>query len=275
MKRVGIVILNYETYEESINCIDSIKRHHLNYEQIVIVDNASKNDSCLILNEYYREDENIHVIKLPKNLGFARGNNIGILYLRKKGINYIWMLNSDTVILKDNYLEEMLKACSGDTGVAGSRIKLPHGLEQGGEQENLSLLFSVYSFIKAVCKDYYIYFPFKYGREDPKSLRIHGCSILLTPAFFNSYECLWPYTFLYREEMILSTMMDKAKLKTQVADTWIFHKESSTTRKYWSKYSKKREKFETKSYLQQILVKLLPYILIKSIIRGWANEVKA
>lgn len=273
-KRVGIVILNYETYEESIDCVDSIKRHKLRYDMIVIVDNASSNNSYSLLNTHYKDDDQIHIIQAKENLGFARGNNEGILYLRKMGIEYILLLNSDTVILTDDYLDKMIESGTSDVGVVGSEIGLLHGLTQGGEQEDFSFRFMLYDFIRCFCKQYYIYFPFVYKRDASKSLRVHGCAILLTPAFFNKYECLWPYTYLYREEMILSIMAEKVGLKTKIADTKIFHKGQKTTGKYWAIYSKKRERLELKSNLQQIMVKILPHWAIKSVIRSYANENK-
>ena len=210
MEQVGIVILNYETYEETINCVDSINRHGLEYKYIVIVDNASNNDSYSILSNYYKGHDKICVIKTNTNLGFAKGNNVGIEYLKQLGMKYILLLNSDTVVLQDDYLSKMINACSKYVGVVGSNIKLINGRQQGGETEDLSLLFSLYGFIKTVCKQYYIYFPIRYNRKPLENLRVHGCSILLTPSFFDKYECLWPYTFLYREEMILAIKIGRA-----------------------------------------------------------------
>lgn len=272
MKKVGIVILNYETYQESINCVNSIKLHKLSYVHIVIVDNASSNDSYKILSEKYKNDSSVHVIKVEKNKGFARGNNIGITYLRKFNINYILLLNSDTIILEDNYLERMIAICKKDVGVIGSNVKLLYECEQGGEMEDLTLFSSVFHLVQIICQYYHIYFPFYLNKEKRESLRIHGCAILLTPAFFRKYKFLWPYTFMYREEMILSIMMEKAKLKTVIADTYIYHLQGRSTENCWSHHSRRRIQLELYSSIQQVIVKLLPYSLLRRIIYNYGKK---
>ena len=266
MEKTGIVILNYETFWETINCVDSIKRHKLIYSFIVIVDNASQNDSCAIFERIYGGDAKIHILRLEQNEGFAGGNNAGILYLRNRGISHILLLNSDTIILDDDYLEKMLAECKENVGVIGSKIYLQNGFEQAGEQENLSLKYTAYRLARLICRQYRFYFPFQYdgqGILKKLSLRVHGCAILLTPAFFQKYDGLWPYTFLYCEEMILSIMMDKAKLKTKIADVWIFHKASMTTGRHWGEYSRERERLEMCGLVQQMIVKILPYKILR------------
>ena len=274
MRKVGIVILNYDTYSETINCINSILRHKLNIEKIVIVDNASKNDSYSILKNTYKQNNKIHVIKTHRNVGFAKGNNEGILFLRKRGISHVLLLNNDTIILNDDYLEKMLYKCTKNTGIIGSKIKLLYGIEQGMEKEDISLGYSLYHFISALCKYCYIYLPFVYIHKKMNGKWVHGCSILLTPSFFDKYECLWPYTFLYREEMILSIMMEKSGLKTKISDSYIFHKAAKTTKQYWDEGSRQRNLLEVKSSLQQLIVRILPYYALKIMIGNYANERK-
>ena len=53
---IGIVILNYLTYNETIKCVDSIKKTGYRDKKIVIVDNASQNDSFKFLYDTYKND---------------------------------------------------------------------------------------------------------------------------------------------------------------------------------------------------------------------------
>ena len=63
MEKVGIVILNYLNYQDTIDCIDSLNIDLYNNKEIIIVDNYSKNESYNILNDLYKNNKHIHVIK--------------------------------------------------------------------------------------------------------------------------------------------------------------------------------------------------------------------
>lgn len=96
MDKVCIVILNYNNFEDTIECVQSL-RSAINSEKykIVIVDNASTNDSVSKLNNILSP---IEIIVSSENRGYAHGNNIGIKYAEQAGYEYICILNNDTII---------------------------------------------------------------------------------------------------------------------------------------------------------------------------------
>lgn len=96
MDKVCIVILNYNNFEDTIECVQSL-RSAINSEKykIVIVDNASTNDSVSKLNNILYP---IEIIVSSENRGYAHGNNIGIKYAEQAGYEYICILNNDTII---------------------------------------------------------------------------------------------------------------------------------------------------------------------------------
>lgn len=101
---LSIIIINYRTPEITCNCIESIYRHEnkLKFE-IIVVDNFSNDDSEeLILNKYKK----VNYIQMEYNSGFSKANNIGVK--NSKG-NYILFLNSDTLIYKEDSIENCLK----------------------------------------------------------------------------------------------------------------------------------------------------------------------
>ena len=69
------VILHYLTAEDTINCVESILKQNEECK-IIIVDNASNNGSIEQIEERYKKNTSIIIIKNEKNLGFADGNNI-------------------------------------------------------------------------------------------------------------------------------------------------------------------------------------------------------
>ena len=92
---VSIIIVNYNTKSVTKKCIESIISHTKGVEyEIILVDNDSKDGSV----ELFANDERIHFISSNENLGFGKANNLGYKTARGK---YIFLLNSDTILLND------------------------------------------------------------------------------------------------------------------------------------------------------------------------------
>ena len=93
---VSIIILSYNTCALLRDCLNSIyvKEHGYSYE-IFVVDNASSDDSCVMVEKDFPK---VHLLRNSKNLGFSKANNQAI---RESKGKYILLLNSDTV-LKNN-----------------------------------------------------------------------------------------------------------------------------------------------------------------------------
>lgn len=99
---IGIVILNYNDALTSINCINSVVKHNTYPAKIVIVDNASTDDSVRILKEYEYQTGNVKLLESCHNGGYARGNNLGIRYFSDdEEIDRIMILNSDVLFTED------------------------------------------------------------------------------------------------------------------------------------------------------------------------------
>lgn len=98
---LSVVIVNYNTRELVVSCVDSIfaNTFGLNSE-IIVVDNASSDNSVEVLRGRFPR---VSVIANGTNRGFASANNQGIK--AAKG-GYVLLLNSDTVVLED-----CLKGC--------------------------------------------------------------------------------------------------------------------------------------------------------------------
>ncbi|MBQ5951227.1 MAG: glycosyltransferase family 2 protein [Lachnospiraceae bacterium] len=103
---LGIIILNYNGYADTVELIDSIKAHVSGtpYE-IIVVDNASKENDADLLEEKYGAD--IAVLRSPRNKGYAAGNNMGIRHAYERGLKYFCILNNDTVVAEDFFAAMM------------------------------------------------------------------------------------------------------------------------------------------------------------------------
>lgn len=120
--KVFIIILNWNGWEDTIECVESCLKLAYANSSILIVDNASSDDSEVILRERFPD---IDIIQTGKNLGYAGGNNVGIRFALENGADYVWLLNNDTVV-HPAALDEMVRVAELDptTGMLGPKILL-------------------------------------------------------------------------------------------------------------------------------------------------------
>ncbi|MBP1945598.1 glycosyltransferase family 2 protein [Methanobacterium petrolearium] len=160
--KLSIIILNWNGWQDTIECLESVfQNNHPNYN-VIVVDNDSNDESVQKIKEYcngkikikstfFRYDPNnkpleiletepdnnfqrkkivesssptLFLIKNNKNEGFAEGNNIGIRYaLNNLNPDYILLLNNDTVVDKE-FLVQMLKISENNDkiGITGPKI---------------------------------------------------------------------------------------------------------------------------------------------------------
>ena len=117
---VYIVVLNWNSWKDTVSCIDSLKKITYGNYKILIVDNGSVDGSEEILKERFPE---LTLIQTGRNLGFAGGVNVGIKCALKEGADYILLLNNDTVVAPD-FLDELVKVAERDerAGILCSKI---------------------------------------------------------------------------------------------------------------------------------------------------------
>lgn len=122
MPRVSIIILNWNGWEDTVKCLESLSQiTYPNYE-VIVVDNGSKGDDADILAEKYKGY--IKLIRNKENLGFAEGNNVAIREVIKEGkSNYILTLNNDTTV-EPNFLNELIKCAKRHPKVGSVQPKM-------------------------------------------------------------------------------------------------------------------------------------------------------
>lgn len=120
--KTAIILLNFNSYLDTYECVESIlKTRETNY-QIYIVDNASQDDSYAKLKEDFKETDLVSFLASKENLGFSGGCNVGIKEALLQDVEYVLLLNNDTIVT-DNFLSEMLKIAKSDTniGIVGGK----------------------------------------------------------------------------------------------------------------------------------------------------------
>ena len=98
---VGIILLNWNGYKDTYDCLKSLESLSYPHFKVFVVDNCSSDNSYQqLLQDQVKGDFHlsIEIIQSGGNLGFAGGNNIGIQAAYQSGLDYIWLLNNDTVV---------------------------------------------------------------------------------------------------------------------------------------------------------------------------------
>ena len=113
MFNVIFVILHYQNIDDTINCINSIKKLQGldNNYKIILVDNKSPNNTGKELEKKYINDSNIETILLEKNYGFSKANNIAFKKAKEYNPEVVLVLNNDIIFEDNNFLLNLSKIC--------------------------------------------------------------------------------------------------------------------------------------------------------------------
>ena len=114
---MAIVLVNWNSSEDTLACVESLRKIEDQSFQIVIVDNASQAADYAALSGGCTGEV---LLRQKRNLGFAGGCNVGIRWALQSGFEYVWLLNNDTVVAPES-LAELLGVMESDarTGIAG------------------------------------------------------------------------------------------------------------------------------------------------------------
>ena len=106
MPNVGIVISNYTGWQDTVQCLESLQKQTYRNFEIILLDDASTNDSVQQLQKHLTEN----TVFLPQeaNSGFAAVNNVGMRRALADGCDWVLLLNNDTVVAPD-FLETLLR----------------------------------------------------------------------------------------------------------------------------------------------------------------------
>jgi GT2 family glycosyltransferase len=121
---VAIIVLNWNTAQDTLECVDSLKRLSYQNFSVIVIDNGSTDDSVTVLRA---EEQDYLLVETGVNLGYAGGNNVGARLGLERGADAIWFLNNDTVVDPDS-LSVMVDTLQLDrVGVVGSVVLFHDG----------------------------------------------------------------------------------------------------------------------------------------------------
>lgn len=96
------IVLHYQGYDDTVECVNSIEKLDLYDEsKIIIIDNASPNKSGERLYNKYRYDNHIDVLLNESNAGFSKANNKACEYAAKKYNPQFYIVMNNDIIIED------------------------------------------------------------------------------------------------------------------------------------------------------------------------------
>ena len=241
---IGLIILNYNSYQDTINLVKELQSQTVaEYLQIIIVDNASPNNSFKQLKPLENKYKNVIVLQTGANLGYAKGNNFGLDYLDKHiQPDYVAILNND-IILPFNCFEKLIekyKVLENPAIIAPKQLDihereiLPYPLNSF-LTDCLSLFF--------ITKLFHKYRALKYkdisGKGAMKVDLIPGSFMFSSFEVFKSMGFFYPNTFLFVEERFIAIKVKQMGFNNYILlDETYIHAHSKTINTVFSQIGK-------------------------------------
>lgn len=271
----GYVILHYQSIEITKKCVDKLLMFSKD-NPIIIVDNCSPNGSGKQLEKMYSKCINITVIINEENQGFAKGNNLGYQYIKRKySLNYVVVMNNDIMIEDNDFaviIEQFME--KNEVDVCGPDMVTLKGNHQNPLQLKpytskylqrrvradkikvlllrTRLFWKLYENYKKTNK-----IPIRTKQPTVFDCILHGSCIIYGPEYIKREQnAFLPITYMYNEEAILYDYLVHKGYKTgYCSDVTILHMEGvSTSERIENK--KKKVMFKFKNNIKSIEAQL-------------------
>lgn len=233
---ISIVIVNWNTGELLYNCVESIVKNNktINYE-IIIVDNNSSDRSC---DNIERDFKNVKIIYSKENLGFSKGNNLGIEEAQGK---YLLLLNPDTLIL-DNSIEKVYNKL-----IEYNNKRILMGVRLLNKDKTLQLSScKFYNIRNSIFSTYVVSNDDHYKTHETDW--VMGAFMMINKDFYNEIGKLNETYFMYSEDMELCyKVKENGGRVIFYSDAEIIHLYNQSGK---NKFNKKREKVVIESTIK-------------------------
>lgn len=266
---ISFVILHYQALEETINCVTTIFEKVSGEFKVVIVDNCSPNGSGVKLKEMYKDDSGVTVILTEKNLGFAKGNNIGFQQAKKDNPDFIVVMNNDVFLQQNDFTDRVNKMYQKHQfDILGPDIfSTRDNIHQNPQRKKNYTLKELKSYWKWVhfkaklsflVRIKYILKPKQketaknkpYIDHPLENIVLHGACYIYAKKYIQSHEnCFYDETFMYFESYLLHYLSNREKLKLVYdPDIKVIHHEDVATNQTYKK------RYEKSIFVNQCLV---------------------
>lgn len=218
MYETAILILTYNGIENTVECLESLKKQIYKDYQVIIVDNASADSTVDTVKSGYPD---VFVLENKQNLGYAGGNNAGLAYCIEKNFKYVFIINND-IILEPDALQKMVQFIENypDAGIIGP---INYSYYNRNEVQFLSskLILDKYEFhVNTELSESCTFYETDY---------VNGAAMLLRIDLLKEIGCFDENYFLFWEESDLCLRTRRTGYKCiMLTNAKIYHKESAS-----------------------------------------------
>jgi hypothetical protein len=192
---VLVVILNWNGWEDTLTSVDSVLRLDYPNLRVLVIDNGSKDESVARLQTIH--DDRVELLELPETLGYTGGCNEGMKRALVRGMQYVWLLNNDTVVKDKVTLRSLIALAESDPKIG---LVSPRVAVLGDEQR--------FTYCGGICSmDPFIYDKThdpdearRWAREYPNAGLVMGTALLVKCSMIREIGMLDESFFAYYED---------------------------------------------------------------------------
>lgn len=120
LPHVTVVVLNWNGWRDTLQCLQSLQKVNYPAFEVLLVDNASTDDSLTRIRSAW---PGLEIVQTEKNLGFGGGCNVGMQRALERGTDFVWLINSDATAAPDS-LRALVQVALKDAriGAVGSMV---------------------------------------------------------------------------------------------------------------------------------------------------------
>jgi len=276
---LSIIIVSWNVKDILKKCLQSIfdKTAGIDFE-VIVVDNASKDGSAQMISQEFPQ---VNLIASNENLGFAKGNNLGLEYAQG---NYVLFMNPDMELVENSF-PKLLALMNNDDKIALATCQLiyPDGSRQNNIKNNpglcdqILILLKLHHLFQPKCLKHYLAKDFDYTKEQEVKQVMgaftfsHGQIIRQIGGWDNDY-------FLWWEDLDLCKKIQDLGYKiVYTPKTKVVHYESKSFAQELSLIKQKRFNRGMAIYfrkhsglLSYLVIKLLSYL---SLGLAWLSQI--
>lgn len=194
MKEIGVIICNYNKSQYVVKCVESVLNSSFEDIDVVVVDNASTDDS---ISQLHKFENKIEIIENKENIGGSGGFNTGSRTLLQRQYKYIMLVDNDVILEKEaieklyNFMEQ-----EKEVGLAGAKIM------KMDQPEYLQEMGAMIDYDSLGVK------PFFAGEKDREDLPdivycdyVPACALIARVEAINKVGIMPEHNFIYWDDM--------------------------------------------------------------------------
>ena len=237
---VFVVVLNWNGFEESRECVHSLLRAEYPNLHIVIVDNASADGSGRLLHSTFPD---LHFVQSSENGGYAGGMNLGAAFALSKNAEYIILMNNDVVVTPgfvDPFID--IFGRNSNTGIVSPKVLY---------KDRKDCIYCAGARISyALCSGVSLFQGKKhdsFGNVEGPASMAEGSCLCVRASVFRAIGYFDPKYFMYFEDMDFSMRVNKKFGIIYTPKSIIYHK--SGAGRGWLVHSQLYQYFYTRNRL--------------------------